>query len=100
MGGSRLADYCLGYDEGSVFIDFDNCGDQFVCLKRISFDGYGCCNLTKEVTPMDEADSRNFKEIIKEKIPDQSRLMVIIKRTLSNNIDQIWEDALNEYGLI
>ena len=100
MGGSRPADYCLGYGEGSVYIDFDNCGDQLICLKRISFDGYGCCNMTKEAIPMDEADSRAFKEIIREQIPDQSKLMEIIKRTLSNNIDQIWEDALSEYGLI
>ena len=89
MPDSRLADYCLGYDEGSVYIDFDNCPDELICLKRISFDTYGCCNLTEGVIPMDEADSRAFREIIKEQIPDQSRLMEIIKRTLSTNKDQI-----------
>ena len=43
MPASRPAHYHLGYDDSSVFIDFDNQDDDLIVLKRISFDGYGCC---------------------------------------------------------
>jgi hypothetical protein len=100
MPKSRPADYCLGYFGGSVFIDFDNYEDERIRLKRISFDRYGCCNLVDGAIPMDEVDSRAFKEIIEAQLSDQPRLTAIVKKTLLSNINLIWEDALNEYGLI
>jgi hypothetical protein len=100
MPDTRPADYCLGCLDGSVFIDFDNDEVGRISLKRISFDGYGCCDVKGQAIPMNEADSQAFKEIIKARIPDQSRLTTIVKRTLLNNRKFIWEDALNKYGLL
>jgi hypothetical protein len=100
MPAGREADYYLGCLEGSVFMDFNNYGETKVCLIRISFDGYGCCNLGKDSIPMDETDSTTFKEMIKEQLPDQFKLTAIVKKTISDNKRSIWEDALNEYGLI
>jgi hypothetical protein len=100
MPKSRSADYCLGYLGGSIFMDFDNYEDKRIRLKRISFDGYGCCDLKDQAIAMDEIDSRAFKEIIEAQLSDQPQLTAIVKKTLLSNINLIWEDALNEYGLI
>jgi hypothetical protein len=99
MPDSRPADYYLGCLDGAVFMDFDNCENERIRLKRISFDGYGCCDVTDEAIPMNEADSIAFKILIEAQLPDQSRLTAIVKRTLLSNRKFIWEDALNEYGL-
>lgn len=100
MPNSRPANYYLGYLEGSVFIDFDNYENERICLKRISFDGYGCCNLGDQAIPMDEDDSRVFKELIESRLSDQSRITSIVKKTILNNKKLIWEDALVEYNLL
>jgi len=99
MPNSRPADYYLGYFGGSVFFDFDNYEGGLIRLKRISFDGYGCCNLTDDAIPMDEFDSRAFKQIIETGLFDQSLLKTIVKKTILRNKELIWEDALKEYDL-
>jgi hypothetical protein len=99
MPDTRPADYYLGCLGGSVFMDFDNYENKRIQLKRISFDGYGCCDLKNQAITMNEVDSRAFKEIIKHKLSDQSLLTAIIRKTILSNKELIWEDALNEYGL-
>lgn len=99
MPDTRPADYYLGCLEGSVFMDFDNHNNESIQLKRISFDGYGCCDLKDKAIPMNEVDSLAFKKIIETKLSDQSRLTTIVKKTILSNRKLIWEDALNEYDL-
>src|SRR5688500_3639943 len=99
MPNSRPADYYLGCLGGSVFMDFDNYENERIQLKTISFDGYGCCDLRNQAIPMNEVDSRAFKEIIEAQLSDQSRLTAIVKKTILSNRKRIWEDVLNEYGL-
>jgi hypothetical protein len=99
MPASRPADYYIGCLGGSVYIDFDNYDNEHIYLKRISFDGYGCCNLSQAI-PMNKVDSQTFKEIIKTQLPDQPLLTAIVKRTILNNKKFIWEDALTKYGLV
>lgn len=99
MPASRPADYYLGCLDGSVFIDFDSLDNGRILLKRISFDGYGCCEIKNKAVPMDEIDSAAFKEIIAAEFPDQLRLTEIVKKTIAINRGLIWEDALNEYDL-
>ena len=99
MPNSRPADYYLGCLEGSVFIDFDNYENERICLKRISFDGYGCCNLGDQAIPMNKIDSRAFKEIIEARLSNQSQLTTIVKNTIFINRKLIWKDALDKYGL-
>jgi hypothetical protein len=99
MPETRPADYFLGCLGGSVFMDFDNYEDEQIRLKRISFDGYGCCDLEDQAIPMNEIDSKAFKEIVEAGLADQSRLTTIVKKNILNNRKLIWEDALNEYGL-
>lgn len=100
MPFSRRANYYLGFMEGAVFIDFNKCGRKLICLRRISFDGYGCYNINREAVPLNETESLEFKTMIKSKIIDQPRLLTIVKKTLRDNRHFISQDALDEYGLI
>ena len=100
MPSSRPADYYLGYMEGSVFLDFDDVGEKKVSLKRISFDGYGCCELVYGAILLSEEDSKVFKDIVKDEVKDQTALMNIVKKTIASNKKLIWTDALEEYELI
>ena len=99
MPSSRPADYYLGYLDGCVFIDFVNCDKERVSLTRISFDGYGCCDLGDKSTPLSIEDSFTFKNIINNDLKDQALLLGIIKKALELNKTYVWQDAINEYGL-
>ena len=99
MPDTRPADYYFGYLEGSVFMDFENYEGDYIRLIRMSFDGYGCCDMGDQAIPMDKQDSRTFKDTVKAGIPDQSQLTVIVKKTILDNRKLLWEDALKEYGL-
>lgn len=98
MPPSRPADYYLGYLDGCVFLDFDNVGQNRICLRRISFDGYGCCELTDAV-PLDSADSDIFRAIVQNEIKDQDTLRTIVTRAIALNKELVWADALEQYDL-
>ncbi|MDT3367573.1 MAG: hypothetical protein LIR40_02875 [Bacteroidota bacterium] len=105
MPKSRLADYYIGCHDSSVFIDFNNCEDDKICLVRISFDGYGCCNLGDNAIPLNKEDSAIFKKILQnqmvnQSIMDQHTIEKTIKKVISLNESLIWADALEEYQLI
>jgi len=100
MPPSRPADYCIGCYDDSVFIDFNDHQNDLIILKRISFDGYGCCELPEKAAPMDENDSKTFKEIYEKQLDDQESLREIILRNIRINQDLIWNDALLEYRLL
>jgi hypothetical protein len=100
MPASRPAHFYLAYYGGSVYLDFDKCADECVCLKRISFDGYGCCHLKEGVVSMNKTDSLVFKEMMSIGISDQGKLMDIVKQTIADNKDLLWKEALEEYHLL
>ena len=101
---SRPADYyfCVG---DCAFIDFINHGDA-VCLRRISFDGYCCCDVeTVQAIALDAHDSAAIKRIwqhyaFEETVSEPELFKQIVKRTLTANRHLLWEDALAEYDLI
>jgi hypothetical protein len=100
MPSSRPADYYLGYMDGCVFIDFNNYEAGSVRLVRISFDGYGCCELGEKSIPLEESDSLRFKDIISKDTIVQNQLLTIVKEAIRLNRKLIWEDALEKYNLI
>jgi len=100
MPSSRPADYCLGYMEGSVFIDFNKLDNGWIYLKRISFDGYSCCELTSNIAALNKVESAEFKKILENDLLDQEALTKIVKKTIALNESFIWADALNEYQLL
>jgi hypothetical protein len=100
MPDSRKADYYLGCLDGSVFIDFNSTTDKLINLCRISFDGYGCCNLDNNVKCLDEQLSKDFIEQINKDNFDQEKITKIVLELIQLNKDNIWTDALEEYNLI
>jgi hypothetical protein len=97
---TRIADYCLSYDDDSVFIDFNDCSNEQIRLIRISFDGYGCCNIERTGNPLDIDKSRVFKEQMAAGITDQELMLSLVKESILLNKEQLWIDALDEYALI
>jgi|SRR5882724_7088038 len=100
MPDSRKADFYLGCLDGSVFIDFNQSKDRLISLCRISFDGYGCCNITDTTNYLNSEMSKKFiEEIAKDKL-DQENLTPLVKEIIRINKEYIWTDALEEYNLI
>lgn len=100
MPSSRKADIYLGCLDGSVFVDFNITSGGKISLCRISFDGYGCCNLTESKKLLNfELSEKFIEEVNKEKI-DQEKLTPIVKAIIKLNQEHIWTDALEEYNLI
>lgn len=97
---SRPADFCLSYDDDSVFIDFNHCGNEQVRLIRISFDGYGCCTPVRTTIPLDINKSRLFKEQVAAGLTDQDLVLSLVKESIALNTELLWVDALEEYALI
>ncbi len=99
MPASRPADYYLCYLDGCVFMDFNRAPAGQIQLVRISFDGYGCCNV-KNAIPFEPDDAKAFKTMMKAGILDQALLTTIIKKTIAVNKASLWEDALTRYDLL
>jgi hypothetical protein len=100
MPDSRMADFYLGCLGGSVFLDFNYTVDRRINLCRISFDGYGCCNIENNAKCLDDQLSKDFiLEISKVKL-DQGKMTKIVLELIRQNKDHIWMDALKEYNLI
>lgn len=99
MPPSRPAHYYLGYMDSSVFLDFNNYDNERLYLVRISFDGYGCCELGEQSNPMTQEESKLFKSLMNDNISDQNTLLKIIKAVIARNKELHWLDALEEYHL-
>ena len=100
MPDSRKADFYLGCLDSSVFIDFNLTSDNLISLCRISFDGYGCCNITDTKNSLNFELSKKFIEEIKKDKLDQEKLTPLVKEIIKINQEYIWTDALEEYNLI
>ncbi len=100
MPESRKANFCLGCLDGSVYIDFHQSSQNLISLVRISFDGYGCCNLEDTENYLTPELSKQFLEEIANDELNQEKLTTIVKEIIKINEDHIWKDALEEYELI
>lgn len=100
MPTTRKADFYLGCLDGSVFIDFNRLGNDQISLVRISFDGYGCCNLDERVVLLSNEDSELFIRAIGKEGLDQQAVAEVVKKAIKINRKNIWSDAIEEYGLI
>ena len=94
MPDSRKADFYLGCLDGCVFIDFNLNSDKLISLCRISFDGYGCCNLTNQTNLLDYGKSKQFVEELTKVELDQENLTSLVKEIIKINQEFIWTDAL------
>lgn len=98
MPETRQADYHLGCLGGSVFIDFNLNNIGQVYLKRISFDGYGCCEIKKTKT-LDQNDSIIFVTVMDKELTDYKVIEGLVNTLIRFNSNSIWSDALEEYKL-
>ena len=100
MPDSRKADFYLGCLEGCVFLDFNYTVDKRIYLCRISFDGYGCCNIDSNAQCLDNQTSKEFINEIQKDNLDQEKITKVVLELIRLNKDNIWTDALEEYKLI
>jgi hypothetical protein len=96
---SRIADYYLGCLDSSVFIDLNLNNKGQIYLQRISFDGYGCCEIENSMT-LDKRDSIIFVDEMGKELIDQITIEKLVKSLIKLNADKIWTDALEEYELL
>lgn len=100
MPETRKTKYHLGCLDSSVFIDFDCSNENQIYMVRISFDGYGCCNLEDKSECLNLKDSQEFIEEFEKENFNQVTISRLVKELININKDHIWTDALKEYGLI
>ncbi|MDR2904959.1 MAG: hypothetical protein LBU73_03290 [Helicobacteraceae bacterium] len=100
MPKSREANFYLGCRDGSVYLDFNYTIDKRINLRRISFDGYGCCDIDANAKCLDYQLSKDFIEEIDKDNLDQEKIKKIVLELIRLNKDSIWTDALEEYNLI
>lgn len=99
MPDTRKADFYLACLDGSVYIDFNITNDQLIQLCRISFDGYGCCNLDNNAKCLNEQLSKEFIEEWNKENLDQEKITKLVLELIRLNKDSIWTGALEEYNL-
>ena len=99
MPESRKADYHFSYYDYSVIIDFNKKENNKIYLVRISFDGFGCCEIGSKSIPLNKQESHDFRELMNFDNFDQKKLNQVIRKSVNLNQNHIWKDALFEYKL-
>ena len=99
---TRPCDFSLYMEtqHGAVFADFDVDLDQFVSLRRISFDGYGCCRTEGKCSKMPSEESTFLLKAIRENDLNNQAVSDVLCRYFSQNNSIIWSDALHDHGLV
>jgi hypothetical protein len=97
---TRPCSFCFSLQGGSVFSDFDTDDEGLISLRRISFDGYGCCRIEKPITKMKSADSRLLMDSISRGEVCTEQVADALRRYFSKHTDEIWGDALADHGLL
>ena len=69
-------------------------------LVRASFDGYGCCRCGDHVSTMNATEAAALLAILKAKEIDQAACRAIVVKYCVQNKGALWEDALEEHGLL
>ena len=100
MPDSRKADFYLGCLDGCVFLDFNFTTDNRIYLCRISFDGFGCCNIDNTGKCLDNQLSKEFVDEIEKDNLDQEKITKLVLELIRLNKDNIWTDSLEEYKMI
>jgi len=97
---TRPCSFCLSLQGGSVFADFDTDDTDNISLRRISFDGYGCCKVGESITRMSSGDSSLLLNAIARGELGSAQVEETLRRYFRANKDVIWSDALAEHGLL
>lgn len=94
----RECTFCLCLQEGSIFADFHVDGEGLVVLRRISFDGYGCCE--DAFSKMNRDHSRALVDSVQRDSVGRTEIHEILVHYFEENSERIWIDALASYGFV
>jgi hypothetical protein len=97
---TRPCRFSLGLQDDSVFADFDVDRDGHVFLRRISFDGHGCCTAPDAIRRMPVDESRTLLESVDREAIGDPHVEVILRTYFRENAGLLWEDALSENELL
>ena len=97
---TRPCSFCLSLQGGSVFADFDTDDAAIVFLRRISFDGFGCCQVGESIKKMSSRDSRLLLDAIARRELGGVQVENTLRSYFRENQDVIWRDALAEHDLL
>ena len=96
---TRPCSFCLSLQGDSVFADFDTDDSGTVSLRRISFDGFGCCHVERP-TRMNSCDSRLLLDAVARGELESTQVEEVLRRYFRESKDVIWSDALAEHDLL
>jgi|688.fasta_scaffold169206_3 hypothetical protein len=97
---TRPCRFCFSLQGGSVFADFDTDDQDLISLRRISFDGFGCCRIETPITKMSSEDSRLLLDAIAQGDVGSEPVQDALRRYFRANSAVIWDDALTEHELL
>jgi hypothetical protein len=99
---TRPCDFSLNLEtpRGTVFADFEVESEHSVTLRRISFDGYGCCEPERKCSHMPYSDSLALTNAVRGNDVNNQAVLGILRRYFLENASMIWSDALVEHQLI
>lgn len=97
---TRPCSFCLSLQGGSVFADFDTDDAGIVSLRRISFDGFGCCAVGGSITKMSSDDSRLLLDAMARNELGIVQVEEALRRYFRENKNELWSDALAEHDLL
>jgi hypothetical protein len=97
---SRPCHFSLCLQGGSVFADFDVDDDAHVLLRRISFDGFGCCTPPETIRRMAIDHSRTLLEAVARRKIDDPKVELILRAYFRENAGILWSDALSTHELV
>jgi hypothetical protein len=97
---TRLCRFCLSLQGDSVFADFDVDADGHAFLRRISFDGFGCCDGSGIFRKMRMDDSQMLIDAVERRAVENPAVETALRTYFHENRDVIWSDALASHELI
>ena len=97
---TRPCCFCLVPQGESVFADFDTDDSKMIALRRISFDGFGCCRVKGLTTKMSRGDSGLILTAIARDQLETEEVEKVLFGYFRENLNVIWKDALQEHGLV
>lgn len=97
---TRPCSFCLCLQGGSVFADFDTDDTEIVSLRRISFDGFGCCEVRESITKMSSDDSHLLLDAIARGELGSAQVEEALRRYFRENKAVIWSEALAQHDLL
>lgn len=97
---TRPCSFCLCLQGGSVFADFDTNDANIISLRRISFDGFGCCEAGDSITHLSSGDSRLLLDAMFRGELENFQVEQILRKYFQENKAAIWSDALAEHDLL